>query len=140
MTDDRFHFSTPIKVRFRDVDALGHVNNAVYFTYMEQARIEYLAELDLLTPDAAAPGFIIAEASCQFKAPIRMGSIIDVKVRVSQLGNSSFIMEYQLDDQASGQVMATGRTVNVAFDYAASRSVPLRPDWRAAFERFEQLA
>jgi len=136
---ETFHCSTPIKVRFRDLDAFGHVNNAVYFTFMEMARVEYFRQIGLLKNDFPSPFFIIAEATCQFKAPIEMDTPLQVQVRVSRLGNSSFDMEYRFVDEASGAVLATGRTVQVTFDYAANRSVPLPDEWRAAIGQFEGL-
>jgi len=136
---ETFHCSTPIKVRFRDLDAFGHVNNAVYFTFMEMARVEYFRQIGLLKNDFPSPFFIIAEATCQFKAPIEMDTPLQVQVRVSRLGNSSFDMEYRFVDEASGAVLATGRTVQVTFDYAANRSVPLPDEWRAAIVQFEGL-
>lgn len=139
MIAETFHCSTPIKVRFRDLDAFGHVNNAVYFTFMEMARVEYFRQIGLLKNDFPSPFFIIAEATCQFKAPIEMDTPLQVQVRVSRLGNSSFDMEYRFVDEASGAVLATGRTVQVTFDYAANRSVPLPDEWRAAIGQFEGL-
>ena len=138
MPDPVFHFSTPIKIRFRDLDAFGHVNNAVYFTFMEMARVEYFKQLGLLQPgELPSPFFIIAEATCQFKAPIDMTTPLIIQVRVSRLGNSSFDMEYRLVDEVSGAVLAGGRTVQVTFDYAANRSVPLPAEWRQALMAFE---
>ena len=139
MPADTFPVVTPIKVRFRDLDAFGHVNNAVYFTFMEMARVEYFRQIGLLKNDFPSPFFIIAEATCQFKAPIEMDTPLQVQVRVSRLGNSSFDMEYRFVDEASGAVLATGRTVQVTFDYAANRSVPLPDEWRAAIVQFEGL-
>ena len=139
MSGDQFHFSLPISVRFRDLDAFGHVNNAVFFTYMEMSRTGYFERLGLLRGDFPAVFFIIAEATCQFKAPIRMQTRLIVKTRVSSIGNSSFVMEYQLVDQTTDQVMAIGRTVNVMYDYSASRSVPLPDDWRATIAAFEKF-
>ena len=139
MPADTFPVVTPIKVRFRDLDAFGHVNNAVYFTFMEMARVEYFRQIGLLKNDFPSPFFIIAEATCQFKAPIEMDTPLQVQVRVSRLGNSSFDMEYRFVDEASGAVLATGRTVQVTFDYAANRSVPLPDEWRAAIGQFEGL-
>ena len=139
MSKDQFHFSLPISVRFRDLDAFGHVNNAVFFTYMEMSRTAYFERLGLLKGDFPAVFFIIAEATCQFKAPIQMRTRLIVKTRVSSIGNSSFVMEYQLVDQATDQLMAVGRTVNVMYDYAAGRSLPMPDDWRATIEAFEEF-
>jgi acyl-CoA thioester hydrolase len=140
MTAEIFHCSTPITIRFRDLDAFGHVNNAVYFTFMEMARVAYFAQLGLLkSGEFPSPFFIIAEATCQFKAPIDMETPLVVQVRVSRLGNSSFDMEYRLIDEVNGTVLATGRTVQVTFDYSAGRSVPLPDEWRAAIVQLEGL-
>ena len=139
MSDPVYHFSTPIKIRFRDLDAFGHVNNAVYFTFMEIARVEYFKQIGLLPPgEFPSPFFIIAEATCQFKAPIDMTTALIIQVRVSRLGNSSFDMEYRFVDEVSGAVLASGRTVQVTFDYTANRSVPLPAEWRQTFVTFEE--
>jgi acyl-CoA thioester hydrolase len=139
VTTDTFRFATPITIRFRDLDAFGHVNNAVYFTYMEMARVEYFKQLGLLTDDFPAPFFIIAEANCQFKVPILMSMALRIRVRVSRLGNSSFDMAYEFVDGITGQMLAVGRTVQVMFDYAVRRTVPLPDRWRQAMTDFEAL-
>lgn len=140
MGSEVFHCSIPIKVRFRDLDAFGHVNNAVYFTFMEMARVEYFTQLGLLkSAEFPSPFFIIAEAACQFKAPIQMETPLIVQVRVSRLGYSSFDMEYRFVDEIRGALMATGRTVQVTFDYRTNRSVPLPDEWRAAIVLLEGL-
>ncbi len=138
MTSELFHCATQIAIRFRDLDAFGHVNNAVYFTYMEMARVAYFTQLGLLkSGEFPSPFFIIAEASCQYKAPIDMETRLIVKTRVNRLGNSSFDMEYDFVDEPSAAVLAIGRTVQVTYDYAAQRSVPLPADWRAAIQQLE---
>lgn len=139
MPDTAFRFSTPIAVRFRDLDAFGHVNNAVYFTYMEMARVEYFKYIGLLTADFPSPFFIIAEANCQFKVPILMSTALRLRVRVNRLGNSSFDMVYEFADEATDQVLATGHTVQVMFDYGVKRVVPLPDRWRQTLSDFEAL-
>ncbi len=140
MTSETFHCSVPITIRFRDLDALGHLNNAVYFTFMEMARMEYFSQIGLMRPgEFPSPFFILAEATCQFKAPIELDTPLIIQVRVSRLGNSSFDMDYRFMHQADGTLLAAGRTVQVTFDYAAGRSVPLPDEWRAAIVRFEGL-
>jgi len=140
LTVETFHCSTPVTIRFRDLDAFGHVNNAVYFTFMEMARVAYFAQIGLLkSGEFPTPFFIIAEATCQFKAPIDMETPLIVQVRVSRLGNSCFDMEYRFVDDVSGTVLASGRTVQVTFDYAVNRSVPLPDEWRAAITQLEGL-
>lgn len=133
-----FRFSAPIDIRFRDLDALNHVNNAVYFTYMEHARFAYLRRLGLFDGDASDTGMIVAEATCTFKAPITVDQKIVARVRVVHLKSSSFVFEYSLEDADSGQVMATGRTVQVCYDYAGNKPKPIPARWRERIERFER--
>lgn len=135
--DDEFHFELPIEVRFRDIDAMGHVNNAVYFSYMEQARIGYMRTVGLMPDRLNETSFILAEATCHFKAPVPFGMSLIVKVRVSALRHSSFLMEYRIEERGAQRLMALGRTINVAYDYAAGKSMPILPDWRAKIEQFE---
>lgn len=139
MPDPVFHFSTPIKIRFRDLDAFGHVNNAVFFTYMEVARTDYFTHVGLLKNEWPPIFFIIAEATCQFKAPIQMDTPLAIQVRVGGLRNSSFSLEYQFTDQATGQILALGRTAQVMYDYTAKCTVPLPAEWRQTLMAFEAL-
>ena len=133
-----FRFFIHIEVRFRDLDALNHVNNAVYFTYMEQARFHYMKHLGLLGGDLSDTGMIVAEASCTFKQPIFFGQNIIARIRAAELKNSSFVLEYSLDDVDTGRVMATGRTVQVCYDYEDNKPIPIPYEWRSSIEAFER--
>lgn len=135
-----YRFELPIEVRFRDIDAMGHVNNAVYFSYMEHARIRYMQGLGLMParPDEAT--FILAEVTCRFKAPVPFGMSLVVRLRVTEMRNTSFLMDYSIEEQGTGRVMALGQSVNVAYDYAAGHSITIPGDWRARIEAFERGA
>jgi acyl-CoA thioester hydrolase len=128
MADDRFRFSTALEVRWRDLDAMGHVNNAVYFTYLEQTRVHYLRQVGLLPADPADIGIIIAEASCRYKSPLALGERVTVYIRVSELRSSSFTFEYRMEGE-DGRLAATARTVQVCYDYEAQRSIPIPDGW-----------
>ena len=134
---EEYCYALPVEVRFRDIDAMGHVNNAVYFSYMEQARMSYLRALGLMPERLDETPFILAEATCRFKAPVPFGMPLVVRVRVAEMRDSSFFMDYSIEDQNTGRVMAIGRTVSVVYDYAASKSVPIPPEWRAKIGAFE---
>jgi acyl-CoA thioester hydrolase len=134
---EEYRFALPIEVRFRDIDAMGHVNNAVFFSYMEQARVSYLRALGLMPERLDGISFIIAEATCRFKAPVPFGMPLVVRVRVAEMRGSSFFMDYSIEEQGTGRVMAMGQTVSVVYDYTASRSAPIPPEWRAKIEAFE---
>jgi acyl-CoA thioester hydrolase len=135
-----FHFFYPIEVRYADIDAQAHVNNVCYFTYMEHARVKYLERLGLWNGgDFNELGIILADASCTFKAPIRYGQPVRVGVRAVRLGNSSLDLNYTIQDAESGQEMATGRTIQVAYDYRQEISIPIPETWRKAIKDFEGL-
>jgi len=106
---------------------MGHVNNAVYFTYLEQTRFAHWRSLwgfgsPQLPP--GMPGVILAHAECDFKHPARYGQMLDVKLRVVELGRTSFRYEYEIVDEER-RTIARAKTVQVMFDYAAEKPVPI---------------
>jgi acyl-CoA thioester hydrolase len=108
------------RVRFRDCDAMGHVNNAVFSTYLEEARIGVLGGL---TP------FILARVEIDFRAELRAGEEIEVGSRVSRVGTKSFDLEHQI--RSDGRVVADAKSVLVGYDYDAGASVPLSDEIKA---------
>lgn len=133
-----FGFYHPIEVRYGDLDPQGHVNNARYLTYFEQARVLYFRKLGLWDGRSFDEiGVILADAHVTFKAPALLGQDLRVGVRVSRLGNKSFSMEYSLEDTGTGQELATGSTVLVAFDYLSGQTIPIPPAWREIITAFE---
>jgi acyl-CoA thioester hydrolase len=117
-------FQTEIKVIFRDLDPLEHVNNAVYFTYMEVARTEYYMQLT----GARSLGevrFIIARACCDYRAPARFGDRLLVAIWPSEVGNSSFKFQYRITQKSNETVVAEAETVQVAFDYQKRKTIPI---------------
>ncbi len=134
MSEDLFRFSTEMEVRWRDVDALGHVNNAVYLTYLEQARVRYFEEIGLgFGTDA---GMILAEITCTYRSPLSLSERVTVWMRVSEFRNSSFIVLYRIEGE-DGRLAATARSVQVCYDYDANRAVPIPDEWRAAIAAYE---
>lgn len=110
-------------VRFRDLDALGHVNNAVYLTYLEQARVAFL------TPAGYEPGLmILARAEIDFRSPLELGEMVEVLLTPTRIGEKSFELSYEL--RADERVVAEARTVIVAYDYERRESRPLPEAWR----------
>jgi acyl-CoA thioester hydrolase len=130
----RFAYTHRIEVRFRDCDAMGHVNNAVFFTYLEQARVVYVQREDYLR-ELGGAGFIVARAECDFKTPILFGELIDVRMRVASIGRSSFAYEYEIVKVGDGSVAAVGKSVQVVFDYRVGRSIEIPSGLRARLER-----
>ena len=125
-------FSHQIEVRFRDCDPLGHVNNAAYLTYLEQARLFYWRSMWGFGSEAAAalPGVIMARAEVDYKRPARYGQLLDVRIGLAAIGRTSFTYDYEVVDEA-GEVVAAAKTVQVMYDYAAAAPVPIPADIRA---------
>ena len=136
-----FKFFHPIEVRYGDLDPQGHLNNAKYLTFFEQARVHYLIHLGLFTKDQSFMniGVILADAHITFLAPIHYGDEVEVGVRTSKLGNKSMTVEQNIVDHASGKEMATGEIVMVTFDYASQNTIVIPNDWRDKISRFEGL-
>ena len=131
-----FRFQHRLQTRFRDCDLFGHVNNAVYFTYMEEARWAYWRELTGDTVQDRLPGLILARAECDFLRPVKAGERIVVWLGTTNIGQSSFSIDCEMLDD-TGEVVAKGKTVMVAYDYAAVKPLPV-PDWcRAKLEEYE---
>ena len=135
-----FRFYHPIEVRYGDLDPQGHLNNARYLTYMEQARIQYVKHLGLWKGESFLDvGVILADIHITFRAPVRFGQAVRVGVRVARLGGKSMEMVQVIEDAESGQELATGTAVLVAYDYHSSRSIPIMDEWRQTISDFEKL-
>ena len=133
---DPFRCSVSFPIRYADIDAQRHLNNVAYFTFMEHARVIYLRELGLWKDwDFESLGMILAEASCRYTAPAYLGETVTVRTRVAHLGTKSFRFEYRLET-GRGEI-AIGKSVQVCYDYAQQRSIPMPDVWREAIAAFE---
>ena len=125
-------FEHELEVRFRDCDGLGHVNNAVYLTYLEQARFAFWQRL---TGVSGIPrSFILARVECDYRVQATAGDRLVVRLRVTAVGKSSFTFDYEIVNARTREVVATARTVQVMYDYQAGRSIPVPDDIRARLE------
>ncbi|MGE0705560.1 MAG: acyl-CoA thioesterase [Vicinamibacterales bacterium] len=132
MKDARAAFRMPLEVRFRDCDAMGHVNNAVYFTYFEQCRLLFWRALT----GEVAPNVrvIVARTECDYRAPAYFGDPLEITCDVADIGRSSFVLAQSVEHAGSGTRLAEGRTVLVTYDYKAGRSIPIAGDLRQLLE------
>jgi acyl-CoA thioester hydrolase len=115
------------QVRFRDLDPMGHVNNAVFLTYIEQARVTFLAEVGAAT-GLEDMNIIVARVEIDFKAPVRLGQEVEISVRATRFGTKSFDLDYEL--RVDGETVAEAKSVQVAYDYRRREAVALPEDWR----------
>lgn len=132
-----FRFRVAIDVRFRDLDAFGHVNNAVYLTYFEIARTAYFSAVHGRRLGVEEFGVVVAEAHCRYRSPAYLDERLVVEVATVTLRSRSFELAYRITDEADGRLVAEGRTVQVAFDHGARRSTSFPPAFRREVEAFE---
>lgn len=134
------HFIHRLEVRFRDCDSMGHTNNAVYLTYLEQTRFAHWRALwGFGTPQPAPstveglppgrPGVILARVECDYKRPTKYGDVLEIRLTVAEIGRSSFRYEYEIVD-AEGRTVLTAKTVQVMYDYTTEKPVPIPDDIR----------
>ena len=126
-------FSHPIEVRFRDLDAMGHVNHAVVITFMEQARFQWWRSF-LGGRRFQEEGFLVARAEVDYRLPILLGDDVRVELRCAKVGNSSFELGYRLTKGLGGEVFVQGKTVQVMVDFTINRPKPLAAPTRAWLE------
>ncbi|MBL8735526.1 MAG: acyl-CoA thioesterase [Planctomycetes bacterium] len=129
-----FRFAADVPLRWVDVDSAGVVNNAVYLSLCEQARLLYFQHLGLLQ-DHRVP-YVLAEANVKFLRPGRLGGKVEVAVRVRSLGTTSFHTDYEV--RSGDEVLVTSTAVLVHVD-ANFKPSPLPDEWRQTIAQFEEL-
>jgi acyl-CoA thioester hydrolase len=136
-----FRFYHPMEVRYADIDAQGHLNNAKFLTFFEQARVHYLLHLGLFSKDQSFMdiGIILANVHIAFRAPVLWGTQVRVGVKTLRLGHKSLMVAQCLADGESGAILAEGEVVLVTYNYHSSQTVPIPGDWRSAIAKFEGL-
>ena len=132
---DGFRFVHAQEVTFRDLDVFGHVNNAVYLTYLENARIGYLREVlsiesfeDLLV--------ILAKVRIDFRSRASLGEVLEIGARVSRIGTKSFDLDHEVRGP-DGRLVAVASTTLVTFDYRGDTTMPVPDLWRERIQSFE---
>jgi acyl-CoA thioester hydrolase len=125
-------YAHELDVRFRDCDALGHVNNAVVLSYLEQARFHWWGQR-LAGRAFTDEGFLLARVEVDYRRPILLQDKVRIELRCVRVGNSSFDLAYRLLNQ-DGALLAEARSVQVMVDFATQKPVPLAPGARTWLE------
>ena len=122
--------------RFRDTDAMGHINNAVYVTYLEVGRQEYWKHTSQVQDYRRVP-FILANVTIDFRSEALVNELLEVAVRCEWIGTRSFAFAYEIREKRSRRLVVEAVTVQVCYDYEAKRSVPMPAELRRQIETFE---
>jgi acyl-CoA thioester hydrolase len=132
-------FFHPMEVRYGDLDPQGHLNNAKYLTYFEQARVLYFEELGLFSKGQSFMdiGVIVADIHIKYRLPVYLGAAIKAGVRTAKIGNKSITLEQTVVGADGAQVYADGTVILVTYDYHAHKTTPVPEEWRRKLTDFE---
>ena len=132
---DGYRYVHAQEVAFRDLDVFGHVNNAVYLTYIENARIGYARDV-LGIESLEGLLLIVASVKIDFRSRANLGETLQIGARTTRVGTKSFDLEHEIRSQ-DGRLVAEVQTTLVAFDYESDQTMPIPPDWRERIENYE---
>jgi len=125
------------EVAFRDLDAFGHVNNAVYLTYIENARIGYVRDV-LGIESLEGLLLIVASVKIDFRSRANLGEVLEIGSRTTRVGTKSFDLDHEIRSSSQdGRLVAEVSTTLVAFDYDADNTMPIPPEWKERIENYE---
>ncbi|CUS97840.1 acyl-CoA thioesterase [Candidatus Chrysopegis kryptomonas] len=136
---EKFRFKVQVQVRTFDLDSYGIVHNSVYLKYFEIARTEYIRQALGIEPGRFFTDFyfVIAKNVCNYITPAKFDEILDVYARVSKIGNSSFEMEYLIEENKTRRKVATGETVIVLLNRETFKPEPIPQNVRELILKFE---
>jgi acyl-CoA thioester hydrolase len=127
-------FTHSLQVRFRDLDALRHVNNSVYLTYLEEVRIAYMQAHQTGSVFDVQHGTIVARCEIDYRYPAVLGDTLITEMCVGEIRRSSFEFIYTLYRQSDRRLIAQAKTIMVCYNYALGTPVRLPDEWRKQLE------
>jgi acyl-CoA thioester hydrolase len=127
-------FTHTINIRFRDLDALRHVNNSVYLTYLEESRIAYMQARQAGTVFDPQHGTIMAHSEIDYRFPATLGDTLVVEMNVGNIRRSSFEFLYALYRQSDRRLIARAMTIMVCYNYVLNAPVRMPDEWRMQLE------
>jgi acyl-CoA thioester hydrolase len=125
-------FTHTLQVRFRDLDALNHVNNSVYLTYLEETRIAFMNAHGVGGLSTPERGTILARCEIDYRYPAKLGDTLNIEMRVGEIRRSSFEFIYRIvrPDQRGAKLIATAKTVQVCYNYILNTPIRVPEDWQ----------
>ncbi len=134
-------YISSIEIRFSDIDKFGHVNNAKYLTYLEQARISYFDNVISKDNSWEKTGIILANAEIEFIKPIFFKDKIEIEIAITSLGNKSFEMSYRIFKKVkdSNLLIAKAKTILVCYSYDLNQTISIPENWIKKVKTFENI-
>jgi len=128
-------YTNSIEVIFRDVDSFGHVNNAVYFTYLETIRTKYFRELKARS-GIDEMDMIVAKATCNYKSPAYIAEQLDISLGITRFGKKSFDCMYIVNTD-KGRKIASAKTIQVAYNYNTKTTIVIPEQFKQAVIEYQ---
>ena len=137
MENVTFKHSIPVQLRFNDADSLGHINNAVYFSFYDLGKSEYFKAVSGKQLDTKDIDIVVVHAEVDFLAPVFLTDEIAVQTTVSHIGNKSLTLLQRIVETTTGKVKCVCKTVMVGFDFETQLSINISDEWRRVITEFE---
>jgi acyl-CoA thioester hydrolase len=136
-----FKHKTDIQIRFKDIDQLGHVNNANHITYFETSRVNYFKDVFKDETNWKETGLILAHTEITYKNPIFLEDTILCYTKVSKIGNKSFDIENLIVKKYNKQdmIVAYGKSVLVCLNYLSNETIVVPTEWVKKIKQYEQI-
>ncbi len=137
----KFHHCTQIQIRFNDIDIAGHVNNSIYFEYLNYSRMVYFKEVMGENIDWQKTGVVIVRMEIDYFEPIFINDEIEVCAHISKIGNKSIEMYQRIqkkDSEGNIKEIAFAKSILVVYDYVAQTSIPIPKKWKEILVNFEK--
>jgi acyl-CoA thioester hydrolase len=136
-----FKHKTDIQIRFKDIDQLGHVNNANHITYFETSRVNYFKDIFKDETNWKETGLILAHTEITYKSPIFLEDTISCYTKVSKLGNKSFDMENLIVKTSNSEeiIVAYGKSALVCLNYNSKETIPIPIEWVKKIKQYEEI-
>ena len=137
----KYKFYHPLRVRYNETDAQGHVFFGNYLTYFDLGLLEYTRALGYTYADMLASGvdMFYVEANCQYKGRAYFDDLLHVHTRIGYIRNTSFAFEFAIYRQPADEMIATGRITAVAVDMETEQPIRVPDELREAVTRFEGI-
>jgi len=136
----KFLHKTNVQIRFNDVDIAGHVNNAMYFQYLDYARLQYFKQVFQDTIEWRKKGFVLVKIDIEYLASIFLEDNISVKTKINKIGNKSIEMQQQIIKDSDGKEILTSNCISVlvGYDYQMKSSSTIPEQWKNKILEFEK--
>lgn len=139
LTDEKFKHTLPIQIRFNDIDAVGHINNNIYFSYFDLGKTYYFEQLKASHVSWTEGFIVVANITADFISPIFYKESIVVDTKISKLGNKSLVMLQQLRNIKTNEIKCRCQSIIVAYDASVQSSMPIPEVWKEAIAEYEEI-